>query len=127
MLKLGVDLNQGLVFALVVMKNTTTEAHKTTQIFTPNKTMNLFKTPDYEPLDFSDYDYNKERFAGLDPSPTYEEFLEEKRDSVIEEKARRAALTDKEREAEDARIAKILSDEAEAKAAYDLKWADCPF
>lgn len=103
-MKLGVDLNQGLVSTLVVMKNT-----------------------NYEPLDFSDYDYHKERFAGLDCSPTYEEFLEEERDRVIEEKARRAALTDKEREAEDARIAKILSDEAEAKAAYDLKWADCPF
>ena len=89
------------------------------------KTMN--NTSNYEPLDFSDYDYHKERFAGSDPSPTYEEFLEEERDRVIEEKARREALTDKEREAEDARIAKTLSDEAEAKAAYDLKWADCPF
>lgn len=34
-MKLGVDLNQGLVFALVVMTNTTTtEAPKVTQIFT---------------------------------------------------------------------------------------------
>ncbi len=72
-------------------------------------------------------DYDQERFANEDPSPTYEEFLEEERDRVIEEKARWAALTDKEREAEDARVAKILSDEAEVKAAYDLKWADCPF
>jgi hypothetical protein len=35
LLKLGVDLNQGLVFSLVVMTNTTTtEAPKVTQIFT---------------------------------------------------------------------------------------------
>lgn len=82
---------------------------------------------EYEPLDFSDYDYNKERFAGMDCSPTYEEMLEEQADCKAEEENRRAALTDAEREAEDARKAKILSDEAEAKAAYDLKWADCPF
>lgn len=103
-MKLRVDLNQGLVFALVVMKNT-----------------------NYEPLDFSDYDYHKERFAGMDPSPTYEEFLEEQAEWKAEEEDRRAALTDAEREAEDDLKAKRLADEAEAKAAYDLKWADCPF